>query len=89
MELIIELVTAYAPSVTAILGVLITVITTIKKMTEAASSLKDDETIREVSRKLDEAVKANKELAETNKLLVDQLAKIKGYADARRRNDKD
>lgn len=89
MEYIIDLITAYAPSVTAILGILITVLTTIKKISEAAASLKDDETIRDLSRKLDEAVKANKELSDTNKLLVDQLAKIKGYADARRGNDKD
>ena len=95
MTEIIAIVLSYAaiwgPSIVAILSIAATIIGAYAKVKKAvaetklaAEELKSNETIMEMKRELKAQTAANEELIRTNKLLIDQLTKIKDYADLKK-----
>lgn len=81
IAIIVEYVSIWAPSLVAILGVVSTVLVAISKTKTALDALKKDETIKQLEAKFTEQAKTNEELIRCNKLLLDQITKIKDYAD--------
>ena len=71
----------WAPSLAAILGIVTTIVVAMSKTKEAFEKLNKDETLKEIKTKLDAVINENEELVRCNKLLLDQLTKIKDYAD--------
>lgn len=80
MEIFIEYLAIWAPSLVSILGVVTTIIIAINKVVTAYNNLNKDETLKEVRNQLKESIKTNKELNEKYDLLLDQLTKIKNYS---------
>lgn len=84
LRIIVEYVSIWAPSLVAILGVVTTIITALKKVSEAFENLKKDKTLEKVNNKLTQVVSENEELIRTNKLLLEQITKIKNYSDVKK-----
>ena len=95
MEAILGIILSYmsiwAPSLIAILGIAATVIGAIAKVRAAIADtkkaneeLRSNETIKQMEKKFEAMAKENAELVHTNKLLLEQLTKIKGYADLKK-----
>ena len=85
LRIIVEYVSIWAPSLVAILGVVTTILVSLGKTKEAFAKLNKDETLKAVNTKLTKVVNENEELIRCNKLLLDELTKIKGYADAKKK----
>lgn len=85
IELIVSYVSIWAPSIVAILGVVALIVKGINEVRVAVKELKSDQTIKNLASKLEESLAANKELVETNKILIDQVTRIQGYVDAKKR----
>lgn len=83
--LIIEYVAIWAPSLIAVLGTVSTVILAIAKCKEAAEKWKNDETIKDMKTQFIQMASQNEELVRTNKLLLDEITKIKNYADEKKK----
>ena len=81
MQIITENLAIWAPSLVSILGIVVAIIPTVQKIADHLKALKEDKTLVELSNKLERLASDNKELVRCNKLLIDQLAKIKDYAD--------
>ena len=92
MEAIIALIIQYAaiwgPSLVAVFSVVATVIAAINKTRAAIQEFKNDKTVAEMNEemkrmenKLSSRMCEEEELIRCNKLLLDELTKIKGYAD--------
>ena len=77
MELIMPIIVAAAPALTAILGIIFTV-------GKALKSFKADTTLIDISNKLTVLSAENRELTRTNKLLLDRITKIENYADIKK-----
>ena len=87
-NLILEYVAIWGPSLVAIGGVIYACFECIRKMTtsmaetkKAVESLKENTTIKELTSELKKQSKKNERLQQTYTLLLDQLAKMKGYTD--------
>lgn len=76
---IIQYVSIWAPSLVAILGIVASVIMAIAKVKDAIGEMKNtrDNLVVEVQ----ELIAKNEELTHTNKLLLDQITRIKDYSD--------
>lgn len=85
--LIIEYVAIWAPSLVAVLGVVSTVLLAIAKCKEAAEKLKNDTTIKDMRAEFKQMASENAELTRTVKLLLDEKTKIRGYADAKKKEE--
>lgn len=85
LQVIVEYVAIWAPSLVAILGTITTVILAINKCRDAILAWKNDETLHGVKNELVKISQENEELVRCNKLLLEELTKIKGYADAKNR----
>lgn len=79
--IIAEYASLWTPALVAILGVIVTVLTTISKLNEALKTLKADTTLSQLKSDLKRISAQNEELVKCNKLLLDQITKIQGYAD--------
>ena len=80
MEIFIEYLAIWVPSLVSILGVATTIIIAINKVITAYNNLNKDETLKEVRNQLNECIRTNKELNEKYDLLLDQLTRIKDYS---------
>lgn len=87
LEIIVEYAAIWAPSLVAILGTITTVILALNKCRDAILAWKNDATLRDVKEKLTIISQENEELVRCNKLLLEELTKIKGYADAKKGED--
>lgn len=87
LAIIIEYASIWAPSLIAILGVVATVIGAAAKTKEAFDKLNKDETLRGVKERLETLAKENEELVRCNKLLLEQITKIRNYADEKKKED--
>lgn len=87
LELIVEYVAIWAPSLVAILGTITTVILAINKCKDAILAWKNDATLADVKNKLTVIAQENEELVRCNKLLLEEITKIKGYTDAKKREE--
>lgn len=76
-ETIIMYVSMWAPSLVAIFGIIATVL----KSKAALKELKADSELRLLRIEISTANKRNAELIKCNKLLLDRITKIEGYAD--------
>lgn len=87
LELIVEYVAIWAPSLVAILGTITTVLLALNKCKDAILEWKNDQTLKDVKDKLTIISQENEELVRCNKLLLEELTKIQGYADAKKREE--
>lgn len=85
--LIIEYVAIWAPSLVAVLGTVSTVLLAMAKCKEAADKLKNDSTIADLKAQFKQMASQNAELVYTNKLLLDEITKIRGYADTKKKEE--
>lgn len=85
IEIIVQYVSIWAPSLVAMLGVVATVCVAIAKTKTALNALKTDTTLKELKDELQQAISQNAELVKCNKLLLDEITKIKGYANSKER----
>ena len=81
---LIEHVAIWAPSLVSIVGFVAMLIPVFIKCRDYLKGLKEDKTLVELSEKLEAVACENKELIRCNKLLLDELTKIKGYADTKK-----
>ena len=81
LRIIMEYISIWAPSLVAILGVVVTILTALGKTKEAFENLKGDKTLKDVNDKLTTLASENEELIRCNKLLLENITRIKGYAD--------
>lgn len=84
LQIITEYLAIWAPSLVSIVGIIVAIIPTVQKIADHLKALKEDKTLVELSNKLERLASDNKELIRCNKLLIDQLAKIKDYADQKK-----
>lgn len=91
MELITTLLMTYlpmyAPAIVAILAIVAAVIPYLVKAHEALKAFKESQELRDIIKQLKEQSAENKELARCNKLLLDKITKIQGYADAKKNEE--
>lgn len=81
IEILVEHVSIWLPSLTAIIGIVITILSALGKVKTAIKEFKADTTLNDVNTKLQKLTEENQELIRCNKLLLDQITKIKDYAD--------
>lgn len=81
LTIIMEHVTIWAPSLVAIFGTVFSIVLALGKLNEAINNFRADHTLADVNSKLKQLTAQNAELIRCNKLLLDKITKIKGYAD--------
>lgn len=79
MEIILSFIVTWAPSVTAILAVVSTVLIAVKKTKDAVDALKDDATMKQLKQELRDSISQNETIKEQNDIIIDELTKIKDY----------
>ena len=84
VNLILEYAAIWAPSLVAILGMVATIIPAILKIRDALVAFKQSDELKEIVAKLNAQSTENAELVRCNKLLLDKLTQIEGYADAKK-----
>lgn len=84
IALIIQYAAIWAPAIVAVLGTITTVILAINKCRDAINEWKTDDTMRDIRANLAKVSKENAELVRCNKLLLDEITKIKDYADKKK-----
>lgn len=84
LQIITEYLAIWAPSLVSIVGIIVAIIPTVQKIADHLKALKEDKTLVELSNKLEKLASDNKELVRCNKLLIDQLTRIKDYADQKK-----
>ena len=84
IALIIQYAAIWAPALVAVLGTITTVILAINKCRDAIHEWKTDDTMRDIRANLAKVSKENEELVRCNKLLLDEITKIKDYADKKK-----
>lgn len=88
LEVIITYLSMWAPSLVAILGIVGTIVAAFNALAkhlaaakQTIAELKDAREWKDATAKLDELAAQNAELARYNKLLLEQITRIRGYAD--------
>lgn len=85
MEQIIEIIVAqlaiWAPSLIAILGVVSTTLGSLSKAKNSWNELKNDTDFKAIKEELRLCSQKNAELVKYQKMLLDEITKIKGYAE--------
>ena len=86
MDTIINYIATWIPSLTSIVGIVMVVISTLKKVDDMSNRFKNDTTINDIEAAMkkiadqNEKIKQkNLELVYQNDLLIDELKKIKNY----------
>jgi gas vesicle protein len=79
IEIIVQYVSIWAPSLVAILGVVATVIGAINKSKAALEEFKKSDTLKDLASELKTSISENQELRYQNSLLLDEITKIKDY----------
>lgn len=85
LALLVEYAAIWGPSIVAVLGIVISVVTSLAKVRTAVEEFKQDKTIDNLRA---EMTTIEAELRETNRqnaLLLDELSKIKGYSAAKKK----
>lgn len=86
IDMIIMQATIWAPAITALIGVIVLVINGINKIKAAAQEMKDDTSAKQLHIDLNQAHYDNQQLLEQNKLLIEQLSRIKTIDQLNRTN---
>lgn len=87
VEIIISYASIWAPALVSILGIITTVVVAINNCSKAISEFKSDEILKDIKSELNNVTHENAELIRCNKLLLDQITKIQGYADAKKKEE--
>jgi len=87
LAIILQYVSIWAPSIVAIFGVIATILAAMAKTKDAFQKLNKDETLKDVNKKLTALCAENQELARCNKLLLDKITQIEGYADFKKKEE--
>ena len=85
IDIIVSYASIWAPSIVAILGVVVTILTALGRTKEAFENLKKDETLKEVKDELNRVAAENEELIRCNKLLLDEITRIKDYSEVKKK----
>lgn len=80
-ELLTTLLPIWGPAITAILATVASVCIAINKITQAVNIMSNSVELKELVKSLKIQIAQNEELKRTNKILIDELTKIKGYVD--------
>lgn len=81
---LIEMLIIWLPSLTAILGIVATIMSAFGKTKKAIAEIKDSTELKEATAEMKRVAAENQELIRCNKLLLDQITRIKGYADTKK-----
>ena len=81
ITIILEYVAIWAPSLVSVAGIVTTVLLAIRKTKNAAEALKNDVELANLAKEIKRLANENQELVRCNKLLLDNITKIKDYAD--------
>lgn len=79
---LLEMIIIWAPSLVAILGIVGTVLSALAKTKAAVAEFKDSTELKSAITEMKRLSAENQELNRNYKLLLDQITKIQGYADA-------
>lgn len=88
VDIIVTYATIWGPAIAAIGGILITVVKAIGTVKSHIDSMKEDTDFKDLKNEVGVVISENKELVRCNKLLLDQLTKIQGYAEAKAKENK-
>lgn len=88
VALIIEYAAIWGPAIVAVLGVVGTIIPAILKIREALIEFKKSDELKQIVAELKKQGAENAELRRLYSLTLDELTKIKGYAEAKKKEDK-
>jgi hypothetical protein len=81
---LIEMLIIWLPSLVSILGIVATICGALGKTKKAIADLKDSTELKEATAEMKRIAAENQELIRCNKLLLDQITRIKGYADTKK-----
>lgn len=84
ITIILEYTAIWAPSLVSVAGVITTVLLAIGKTKKAAEALKNDVEVANLVKETQRLANENEELVRCNKLLLDNITKIKDYADQKK-----
>lgn len=78
MEILEQILVNYGPSITAVIGVIVSVLTTIKTVGRTINTLvgTNDKTMKTVQKKLDEVVQRDNEIHRENLALKKQMSEL-------------
>lgn len=79
IELILSYVSIWMPSLTAIIGVVASVLVALSKVKSATEELKKDETIKNLANEVNALLRENKAIREQYDIIIDELKKVKNY----------
>lgn len=89
VNIIISYAAIWAPSLVAILGVITTVMLALNKTKAAINEFKKEDILKDLAAQVQKQAKENEELVRVNKLLLDKITHIKGYADSKSNEEGD
>ena len=78
-EIIMQYVAMWAPAIAAVLAIVSSALLSISKVKTAIDNLKQDDTIKNLTSKLSEALRENKEIKKELDVLIDKITKIEHY----------
>lgn len=81
---LIEMIIIWLPSLVSILGIVATLCGAISKTKAAIAEIKDSQELKDATAEMKRLASENQELIRNQKLLLDQITKIKGYSDAKK-----
>lgn len=87
IRIVLEYVSIWMPSLVAIFGVVTTILVALGKTKDAWDKLKKDTDYKDVKDKLTNVASENQELIRCNKLLLDEITKIRNYADVKKKEE--
>jgi predicted histidine transporter YuiF (NhaC family) len=79
IELILSYVSIWMPSLTAIIGIVTSILIALSKVREATEELKKDETIKNLANEVNALLRENKAIREQYDIIIDELKKVKNY----------
>lgn len=85
IELLVQYASIWGPSLVAILGIMISVVSSLAKVKTAVEEFKQDKTIDNLRAEMTAIEQELKETNRQNALLIDELAKVQGYSAAKKK----
>jgi peptidoglycan hydrolase CwlO-like protein len=79
IQLIMQYISIWMPSVTAIFGIISAVIIAMNRVKTAVDEIKQEDTIKRLSSELKDAMRENKAIREQLDILIDEVKKVKNY----------
>ena len=89
MTELIQYIAIFAPSLAAILGVVVIIVCALARLSTAIASIKKDVDVAQLSKQLSETAATNQELTKTNKVLLDRVTSVNDYVDNLTKSNKE